>query len=209
MSISKEEILLICSDPSTTDIVKTTFRQSDIDVKVKKDIASGVRVSRDSQIVLIDSLLSDGDCLDCLRSLNDLNTDLLSIVMIEQDKRRAGIDAMMDSAFFYTIKPVDCDELRTVVERAFELKRLRKESRRLYNCTVEEFLRYKLKGYLSQIQKVGGIALYDTVISEVEKALLTLAMEKTGGNQLQASKLLGLNRNTVRNKINKYKIKKF
>ncbi len=209
MSISKEEILLISSDPATTNIVKTTFGQSDIDVKVKKDIASGVRVSRDSQIVLIDSLLSDGDCLDCLRSLNDLNTDLLSIVMIEQGKRRAGIDAMMNSAFFYTMKPVDSDELRTVVERAFELKRLRKESRRLYHYTVEEFLRHKLKNYLSQIQKVGGIALYDTVISEVERALLTLAMEKTEGNQLQASKLLGLNRNTVRNKINKYKIKKF
>ncbi|VAX27894.1 hypothetical protein MNBD_NITROSPIRAE02-698 [hydrothermal vent metagenome] len=209
MSISKEEILLISSDLSTSDIVKKTFRQSGIDVKVKKDIASGVRVSRDSQIVLIDNRLSDGDCFDCLRSLNDLNTDLLSIVMIEQGERRAGIEAIMDSAFFYTMKPVDCDELRTVVERAFEVKRLRKESRRLYHYTVEEFLRHKLKGYLSQIQKVGGIALYDTVISEVERALLTLAMEKTEGNQLQASKLLGLNRNTVRNKINKYKIKKF
>jgi len=209
LSIFKEDILLISADPSTIDTVKMAFRQSDVDVKVKKDIASGVKVSRDSQIVLIDSRLSDGDCLDCLRSLNDLNTDLLSIVMIDPDKRGTGIDAMMDSAFFYIMKPLECNELRAVVTRAFELRRLRKESRKLYHCTVEEFLRRKLKGYFSQIQKVGSIALYDTVISEVERALLTLAMEKTGGNQLQASKLLGLNRNTVRNKIIKYKIKKF
>ncbi|GEM_PF-2488329 len=208
MSISKEEILLISSDSSTAETVRKTFGQSDVDLKVKKNIATGVKASRDSQIVLIDSRLADGDCIDCLRSLNDLNNDLISIVMIEQDKRRTGVDALMEGAFFYVTKPLDGDELRAVLQRAFEHKRLRRESARFYQCTVEEFLRRKLKGYLAQIQKVGNIALYDTVVSEVERALLTLAMEKTGWNQLQASKLLGLNRNTVRNKVGKYRIKK-
>ncbi|NOZ26366.1 MAG: response regulator [Nitrospirae bacterium] len=208
MSISEEEVLLISSDSSTAEAVRKTLGQSGVGLKVKKNIATGVKASRDSQIVLIDSRLSDGDCIDCLRSLNDLNTDLLSIVMTDPGSRRTGIDALMEGAFFYITKPLDRDELMAVLERAFEHKRLRRESARLYQCTVEEFLRRKLKGYFAQIQKVGSIALYETVVSEVEKALLTLAMEKTGGNQLQASKILGLNRNTVRNKIGKYRIKK-
>ena len=43
--------------------------------------------------------------------------------------------------------------------------------------------------------------LYDRVISEVERPLLSLALGATRGNQLRAARLLGLNRNTLRKKI--------
>ncbi len=40
----------------------------------------------------------------------------------------------------------------------------------------------------------------------VEPALLHLVLEKCGGNQLKASDMLGLNRNTVRKLIRQYDI---
>ncbi|GAB4139225.1 MAG: nitrogen regulation protein NR(I) [Sphingomonadales bacterium] len=43
--------------------------------------------------------------------------------------------------------------------------------------------------------------LYERVLAEVEKPLLAMAMAATGGNQLRAAKLLGLNRNTLRKKL--------
>jgi two-component system nitrogen regulation response regulator GlnG len=43
--------------------------------------------------------------------------------------------------------------------------------------------------------------LYDRVISEIERPLLSLALGATRGNQLRAARLLGLNRNTLRKKI--------
>ena len=39
---------------------------------------------------------------------------------------------------------------------------------------------------------------------EVERLLIKRAMEKTGGNQVHAAKLLGISRNTLRNRIEKY-----
>lgn len=44
-------------------------------------------------------------------------------------------------------------------------------------------------------------ALYDIAMRSVEKPLLKLVMEKTGGNQLRAAGMLGLNRNTLRRKL--------
>jgi len=41
----------------------------------------------------------------------------------------------------------------------------------------------------------------------VEKALIKIVLNETGGNQLKASKTLGINRNTLRAKIREYKIK--
>jgi two-component system nitrogen regulation response regulator GlnG len=43
--------------------------------------------------------------------------------------------------------------------------------------------------------------LYDRVLREVERPLITLTLSATRGNQIKASELLGLNRNTLRKKI--------
>jgi two-component system nitrogen regulation response regulator GlnG len=44
--------------------------------------------------------------------------------------------------------------------------------------------------------------LYDRVLSEVERPLLQLSMAASKGNQLRAARLLGINRNTLRKKLN-------
>jgi len=48
--------------------------------------------------------------------------------------------------------------------------------------------------------------LYDRVLREVEKPLISLVLSATLGNQLQAAKVLGLNRNTLRKKIRELQI---
>lgn len=48
--------------------------------------------------------------------------------------------------------------------------------------------------------------LFYLVQAEVEQALLERILRETGGNQRQAAELLGLNRNTLRKKIQAYGI---
>jgi two-component system nitrogen regulation response regulator GlnG len=43
--------------------------------------------------------------------------------------------------------------------------------------------------------------LYDRILREVERPLITLSLGATRGNQIRAAQLLGLNRNTLRKKI--------
>ncbi|MBU6444328.1 MAG: nitrogen regulation protein NR(I) [Alphaproteobacteria bacterium] len=43
--------------------------------------------------------------------------------------------------------------------------------------------------------------LYDRIVQEVERPLLSICLAATGGNQIRAAHLLGLNRNTLRKKI--------
>ena len=51
------------------------------------------------------------------------------------------------------------------------------------------------------------VPLYGMVISSVEKPLVELVMKYSEGNQTRAAELLGINRNTLRNKIRQYRIK--
>jgi len=49
--------------------------------------------------------------------------------------------------------------------------------------------------------------LYDRILREIEKPLVTLSLAATRGNQLRAADLLGLNRNTLRKKIRELEIR--
>ena len=48
--------------------------------------------------------------------------------------------------------------------------------------------------------------IYRAVIDQTERVLIEKALERAGGNQLAAARLLGLNRNTLRSKIKKFHI---
>jgi GMP synthase-like glutamine amidotransferase len=56
-------------------------------------------------------------------------------------------------------------------------------------------------------QKLGNYKLYRTVIDSTEKDLIEDVLNKTEGNQIQASDILGINRNTLRSKIRKLGIR--
>ena len=49
--------------------------------------------------------------------------------------------------------------------------------------------------------------LYDRLLRELEVPLIKISLAATRGNQIKASHLLGLNRNTLRKKINNLNIK--
>lgn len=73
--------------------------------------------------------------------------------------------------------------------------------------SIKDFLEDKLQRYLKDMIELEHCNLYETVVSEVEKALIQIVLRQTKGNQLRAAKTLGINRNTLRSKIKEYKIK--
>jgi len=73
--------------------------------------------------------------------------------------------------------------------------------------SLKDFLEEKLKHYLKDLTNIGNCNLYSTVLSEAEKALISIVLKETNGNQLKTAKVLGINRNTLRSKIKEYKIK--
>lgn len=72
--------------------------------------------------------------------------------------------------------------------------------------SIKNFLELKIGNLLSDFSNIENSNLYDTVIQEVEKALFSLVLTETGNNQLKASKILGINRNTLSKKLRVYNL---
>ena len=64
-----------------------------------------------------------------------------------------------------------------------------------------ECMSHSLKRYLKDLNGEVPAALYDMVISQVEKPLLEVVMKCADNNQTRAAQMLGLNRNTLRKKL--------
>ncbi|MGY9005029.1 MAG: nitrogen regulation protein NR(I) [Alphaproteobacteria bacterium] len=64
--------------------------------------------------------------------------------------------------------------------------------------SVERHIRDYFSAHKDRLPPPG---LYDRIIKEVEKPLLSICLDATRGNQIKAAELLGLNRNTLRKKL--------
>lgn len=77
---------------------------------------------------------------------------------------------------------------------------------------MEENLDSYLEAYFaSHFAGFGGVlpppGLYERTLEMVEPPLLRASLAATGGNQIKAAELLGINRNTLRTKIRQRGIK--
>ncbi|MGE0399206.1 MAG: sigma-54-dependent transcriptional regulator [Kofleriaceae bacterium] len=89
------------------------------------------------------------------------------------------------------IEAGDVDEILPVVASRVPLEDL----------AFEEMVKSKLAGLLARIDGYPVHDLYDKVLARVERPLFDLVLAHTGGNQLKAAEILGLNRNTLRKKL--------
>ncbi len=79
----------------------------------------------------------------------------------------------------------------------------------LQTVSLENLVKSKLE-VLFQQQNEAQVeldGLHRLILEQVEKPLIELALRQHRGNQVKTAKLLGINRNTLKKKIDSYKIR--
>jgi DNA-binding protein Fis len=78
---------------------------------------------------------------------------------------------------------------------------------KLDSYSLESVVEHKISRFLDQVGSVYPEDLHDLILGKVEKPLLTQILRRMGGNQVQASRVLGINRNTLRKKMKMHGIR--
>jgi DNA-binding NtrC family response regulator len=71
---------------------------------------------------------------------------------------------------------------------------------------LEDTLTKIFDPFFTEILRFWGTGLHPNLLEKIEKFLVQKALTETKGNQVQAAKLLGISRNTLRNRIDKYNL---
>lgn len=77
---------------------------------------------------------------------------------------------------------------------------------KLDNYSLESIVELKISRFLDQVGKYYPQNLYTLIMKKTEKPLLAQILRRTGGNQVHAARILGINRNTLRKKMKIYEI---
>ncbi len=74
------------------------------------------------------------------------------------------------------------------------------------NQPIRQCITHSLQIYFANLNGHNPAGLYELVLSEVERPLFEAVLAQTGGNLSKAAQILGLNRNTLRTRLKKYKL---
>ncbi len=77
-------------------------------------------------------------------------------------------------------------------------------AQKLDKHSFESVVEAKISRFLDQIGTYYPENLYKLIMNKAEKPLLHQILKRTGGNQVTAAKILGINRNTLRKKMKLY-----
>ncbi len=72
---------------------------------------------------------------------------------------------------------------------------------------IADTVRRSLEKYFRDLDGEKPRSVYDMVIRNVERPLLEVVLDRAEGNQTIAAQMLGINRNTLRKKMQTLKIK--
>ncbi len=73
-------------------------------------------------------------------------------------------------------------------------------------CELGDSVKLSVEQYFKDLDGEPPHAVYDMVLGCIEKPLLEFIMHYAAGNQSKAAEILGLNRNTLRKKLQQYNI---
>ena len=82
-----------------------------------------------------------------------------------------------------------------------ELERLEGDNKNIDELSLSSLIDYYFERSKDKLLNYNNKNIYSVIIEKVEKSLIENILDFTNGNQLKASEILGLNRNTLRKKI--------
>ena len=96
----------------------------------------------------------------------------------------------------------------TLLPEDFLLEGVEAEMGRAEHLDLDERLQKLMDPVFKELVELARRSPGSDLMSEVEKIVIKRALQETKGNQVQAAILLGISRNTLRSKIERYRIKK-
>jgi DNA-binding NtrC family response regulator len=150
-------------------------------------------------VVVCDVSMPDMSGLEIYKRLKQIDPRLPVIFITATATAEAALEAVRQGAYDYLFKPVDLSHLEKVVAEALELSRNMRQSPVLARLDGRQS--FKFENYISDLLSAGTSDLYSEAHLQLDRILLPATLRWVNGNQLHAARILGIARQTLRNRL--------
>ncbi len=132
-------ILVVEDDASLRRLTQVQLDKLGYQTRIAADVSGGLDVLRREavELVICDLHLPAGSGLDLLKKVRAEHPETKFVIVTAYGSVNTAIEAMKSGAYDYLTKPLHPVELRTLVERVFELQRLAHEVHELRSYVDE------------------------------------------------------------------------
>ena len=125
-----DRILVVDDESPIRDVLSTVLIAEGYTVTTASDLPEALRlITEDAfDIVITDLKLPKGNGIEVLRQIKRLNLDTIGIVLTGYGSIESAIEALRTGAYDYITKPFHADEIKILVRKALEYKKLHKEN---------------------------------------------------------------------------------
>lgn len=122
-------ILVVDDDPADRQLLTRTLEKSEYQVMAADSVAGALELARSERpdVAILDVLLPDGDGIELYRELRKIDSTVPVVFVTASGSSSTAIEAMKLGALDYLVKPLQVAEVRRVVERAMEVRRMVKD----------------------------------------------------------------------------------
>jgi two-component system, NtrC family, response regulator AtoC len=119
-------LLLVDDEPEVCWIVSRVLGEAGYEVTTADTARAGLEAfeAKRPDVVLLDLRLPDGDGLDVMQRIRELDESVVVVMLTGYGTVESAVRAMKLGAFDYLIKPMHLEEVRLIVDKALETRRL-------------------------------------------------------------------------------------
>ena len=174
--MAQGRILIIDDEDSIRDYLSMMLEREGYEVTACENGKKGLKLNSQGgfDVVITDIQLPGMDGLEILGALRDTDPKIPVIIITGHASQESAIDALNKGAYYYLLKPVSNEELKSVVRNALETRRLRDE-----NVDLERALR--ASGDREMVGESSQIASVFDLIDRVAKTSSTVLLHGESG----------------------------
>jgi DNA-binding NtrC family response regulator len=174
-----ERLLIVEDEPDLRQVFVEILTSDGYDISTANDgeMAMQMLSENNYDLSLIDLYLPKADGFQVLAHLQQVSSSTSAIVMTGHGSIESAVEAMKKGAADYITKPVAFDQLRIVVKKALDVRRLQQENRLLRHQLKTKYRFENLVGTSPGMQQVFQLI---EKVADAESTVLILGESGTG-----------------------------
>ena len=160
-----ERLLIIDDEKSIIDLLSVVFRNEGYAVKTALSAAKALELieEHDFDLIISDIKLPEKSGMDILKFASERKPEVPVLMITAYGAVKQAVEAFKMGAIDYVMKPFDIEELKIVVAKGLEKRRLKEENRRLRKELKDKYSLQNMIGkskpiheIYNLIEKIGG-----------------------------------------------------